>query len=138
MKDIVQLLDLPDELILAIMNKIKPRMLLLCSIIDIGNNRLEQLVLDGCHSIDLTFDYSTSPHKLLFRRFYSHVMPRISNQIQSLTLDIPHIRHLINFAEQNCNGTLPNLTHLKITTGIQCHETGAPYTLSKLLLSLFF
>jgi hypothetical protein len=33
---IVQLLNLPDVLILAIMNKIKPRVLLLCSIIDIG------------------------------------------------------------------------------------------------------
>jgi hypothetical protein len=37
---IVQLLNLPDELILAIMNKIKPRVLLLCSIIDIGWTQL--------------------------------------------------------------------------------------------------
>ncbi len=29
-------------------------MLLLCSIIAIGNNRLEQLALDKCQSIDLT------------------------------------------------------------------------------------
>ncbi|CAF1023669.1 unnamed protein product [Rotaria sp. Silwood1] len=129
MKDVVQLLDLPDELILAIVNKIKPRLLLLCSIIDIGNNRLEQLALDKCHSIDLTFDYFKSSHKLRFKRSYSHVMSRISNQIQSLTFDILHIRDLANFAEQNCNGTLLNLTHLKITIGRQYHETGTPYTL---------
>ncbi|CAF3597026.1 unnamed protein product [Rotaria sp. Silwood1] len=128
--NVVQLLDLPDELILAIVNKIKPRLLLLCSIIDIGNNRLEQLALDKCHSIDLTFDYFKSSHKLRFKRSYSHVMSRISNQIQSLTFDILHIRDLANFAEQNCNGTLLNLTHLKITIGRQYHETGTPYTLS--------
>ncbi len=58
--DNVQLLDLPDELILMIMNKVKPRVLLLCSIITIGNNRLEQLALDKCHSIDLTIDYFQS------------------------------------------------------------------------------
>jgi hypothetical protein len=117
------------------MNKIQPRVLLLCSIIDIGNNRLEQLALDGCHSINLNFNYFQSPHTLLFiRRFYSHVMPRISNYIQSLTLNIGHIYYLMTFAEQNCNGTLPNLTHLKITNGRQCHDTGIPHTLSKLLL----
>ncbi|CAF4811428.1 unnamed protein product, partial [Rotaria sp. Silwood2] len=67
-KDIVQLVDLPDELILTIMNKVKPHVLLLCSIIDIGNNRLEQLALDKCQAIDLTFDYQQSPHKSLFTR----------------------------------------------------------------------
>ncbi len=115
------------------MNKIKPRVLLLCSIIDIGNKRLEQLALDRCHSIDLTFNYFESSHELFFRRFYLHVMSRISNQIQSVTLDIPYIIDLINVAEQNCNGTLPNLTHVKITSDIQCHRTGTPYILSKLL-----
>ena len=61
----VELLDLPDELILAIMNKVKPRVLLLCSIIGIGNNRLEQLAIDNCHSFDLTFDYCQSSHEQL-------------------------------------------------------------------------
>lgn len=136
-EEIVQLLDLPNEIILSIMNKIESRMLLLCSIISIGNNRLEELALDGCYSIDLTFDYFQSPYKLLLRRFYSDVMPRIGNQIQSLTFNIPHICDLINFAEQNCNGTLPNLKHVKITSGIKCNVPGVPYTLSKLLLSVF-
>ncbi|CAF3071191.1 unnamed protein product, partial [Rotaria sp. Silwood2] len=69
-KDIVELVDLPDELILIIMNKVKPKVLLLCSIITIGNNRLEKLVLDKCDSIDLTFDYFQSPYKCLIQRFY--------------------------------------------------------------------
>ena len=47
------------------MNKVKPQVLLLCSIITIGNNRLEQLALDKCHSVDLTFDYVRSPYQTL-------------------------------------------------------------------------
>lgn len=56
-EDTVQLLDLPNDLILAIMNKVVPHVLLLCSIIDIGNNRLKQLAFDKCQTIDLTFDF---------------------------------------------------------------------------------
>jgi hypothetical protein len=119
------------------MNKIQPRVLLLCSMIGLGNHRLEQLALDGCHSIDFTIDYFQSPRDLVIRRFYSHVMPRLSNQIQSLILHISVIPNLIKFTEQNCNGTLPNLTHVKITSGRECHQTGIPYTLSKLFLSVF-
>jgi hypothetical protein len=123
------------------MNKVKPRELLLCSIITIGNNRLEQLALDKCHSIDLTFDYVQSLYQSLIQRFYSHVMPRVINNIQSMTLNTRHIPDLITFAKQNSNGTLPNLTHLKIMMGRQFNQTGTPYTLdkhSKLLLSIFF
>jgi hypothetical protein len=46
-----------------------------------------------------------------------------------LILHISVIPNLIKFAEQNCNGTLPNLTHVKITSGRECHRTGIPYTL---------
>jgi len=85
-KDVVELIDLPDELILYIMNKINPRVLLLCSMIGIGNNRLEELAFDRCHSINISFDYIGSPHRpFIIRRFYSHVMPRITHDIQSLT-----------------------------------------------------
>jgi hypothetical protein len=137
MKD-VELVDLPDELILSIMNKVNPQVLLLCSMIDIGNNRLEQLAFDRCHSIDLTFDYCRAPHKSLFRRFYSDVMPRISHDIQSLTINLPHISSIKTFVDNNCNGTLPNLTHLKIMLGTKQHGTGMPYTISKLSLIRFF
>jgi hypothetical protein len=82
------LVDLPDELILLIMNKVKPEVLLLCSIITVGNNRLEQLALDKCHSIDLTFDYCQSPYKSLIRRFYSHVMPSIIHNVGDIVIPI--------------------------------------------------
>ncbi|CAF3562076.1 unnamed protein product [Rotaria socialis] len=128
-EDFIQLVDLPDELILIIMNKVKPKVLLLCSIITIGNNRLEKLALDMCHSIDLTFDYFQSPNQFIIPRFYTHVMPCIINNIQSLTLSIQHIPNMITFVERYCNGTLPNLTYLKIIIGRQNSMTGTPYTL---------
>ncbi|CAF2895674.1 unnamed protein product [Rotaria sp. Silwood2] len=135
-KDIVELVDLPDELILIIMNKVKPKVLLLCSIITIGNNRLEKLVLDKCDSIDLTFDYFQSPYKCLIQRFYSHVMPCIINNIQSLTLNIQHIPNISIFAKRNSNGILPNLIHLKIMMGRQDPKTGTPYTLGNNLYGI--
>ncbi|CAF2974481.1 unnamed protein product [Rotaria sp. Silwood2] len=125
----IELADLPDEVILAIMNKVEYRAELLCSIIGIGNNRLEQLALDKCHSIDLTFDYFDSPYELLMQRFYSHVMPRIYYNIQSLTLNVHHIRHFVTYVNENYNGTLLNLTHLKLVFGKRCFKTGTPYTI---------
>ncbi|CAF0810250.1 unnamed protein product [Rotaria sordida] len=136
-KDNVQFLDLPDELILIIMNKVKSRVLLLNSIITIGNNRLEQLALDNCHSIDLTFDYVQSPYETLIQRFYSHIMPHIIDNIQSLTINIRHIPDIITFAQKNYNGTLPNLTHLKIMIGRQYDQTGTPYTLDTIGMELY-
>ncbi|CAF3704826.1 unnamed protein product [Rotaria socialis] len=137
-EDFIQLVDLPDELILIIMNKVKPKVLLLCSIITIGNNRLEKLALDMCHSIDLTFDYFESPNQFIIPRFYTHVMPCIINNIQSLTLSIQHIPNMITFVERYCNGTLPNLTYLKIIIGRQNSMTGTPYTLDDCILTNIF
>jgi len=138
LEDIVHLLDLPDELILAILNKVKSHVLLFCSMISIGNNRLEQLALDKCQAIDLTFDYLQSPHESLFERFYSHVMPCIFNNIQSFTLHIQHLPNILTFVEKNCDGILPNLTHLRIMLRRRNPKTGTPYTIGKLLLSIFF
>jgi hypothetical protein len=47
------------------------------------------------------------PYELLIERFYSHVMPRI-----------------VTFASENCNGTVPNLTYLRIMIGKECPGTG--------------
>jgi len=137
-KDVIGLLDLPDELILYILNKVNPRVLLLCSMIGIGNKRLEELAFDQCHSIDLTFDFPSAPHRLLIRRFHSNVMPRISHNIQSLTMNFCHISSIKIFVDKNFNGTLPNLTRLKIVLGTKHAKTGIPYTIGKLPLIEFF
>ncbi|CAF4211538.1 unnamed protein product, partial [Rotaria sordida] len=127
--NVVELLDLPDELILFIMNKVTPQVLLLCSMIGIGNNRLEQLAFDICHSIDLTFDYLQASYHLLMKRFYSNVLPRISHNIQSLTINLSNISSIKTCVENHCNGTLPNLTHLKIMLDAKRSKTGISYTI---------
>ncbi|CAF4720464.1 unnamed protein product [Rotaria sp. Silwood1] len=125
----IELLDFSDEMILTIMHKIQYRTELLCSIIGIGNNHLEQLALAKCQSIDLIFVFTHSPYELLIQRFYSHLIPRIYYNIQSLTLSLQHLLRIVNFANGNRDRTLPNLTHLKIMFGKQCCETDAPCTL---------
>lgn len=122
-----------------IMNKVKDKVLLLCSIVGIGNNRLEQLALDKCHSIDLTINYFQPSYESLMTRFYLDDMYRIINNIQSLTLNIRQIPDIVSYADKNCNGILPNLTHLKIMIGRQSHRTGTSYTLdaSSKVLNIF-
>lgn len=128
--DRIELVDLPDELILTIMKKVHPQVFLLCSMIDIGNSRLEKLAFDRCDSIDLTSDYVQAPHELFLKRFYSDVMPRISHSIESLTIYLHHIASIQN----NFQAVLPNLRHLKIMLGAKYCRTGVPYTISRFSL----
>ncbi len=114
------------------MNKVKPHAILLCSIIDTGNDRLEELALDKCHSIDLSFDYHYAPHELLFKRFFSDVLPRIYNNIQSLTLSLKHLLHIDAAVKAIDSKSLPNLRHPKIFAGRRRHYTGTPFTISEL------
>ncbi|CAF3118465.1 unnamed protein product [Rotaria sp. Silwood2] len=129
MKDIIELLDLPDEMILNIMNKVKPQALLFCSVINIGNNRLERLALDKCHSIDLSFDYQFNSHELLLKRFYIDVLPHIYNNIQSLTINIKHFFPIHAALQAMPDKLLPNLRHLKILKGRRHRYTGTPFTI---------
>ncbi|CAF1309438.1 unnamed protein product [Adineta ricciae] len=132
----VKLLDLPDELILAIVEKGKSQISFLCSMIDIGNRRLEQLTFNKCHSIDFVIDYLEGKNSSLFvNRFYSHIILRIYDQIQSLTIHVHHIKSLHKFLQNNYNGVLPNLTHLKVRLCAKCPKTGAQYTIGNHLMS---
>ncbi|UJR17975.1 hypothetical protein I4U23_004875 [Adineta vaga] len=70
----IKLLDLLDELILFILNKVKPTVFLLSSMIKIDNKRLKSLVFHKNHLIDLTFDYYPSSHKSIIDSFYTDVM----------------------------------------------------------------
>ena len=133
MKGAVQLLDLPDELIIAILKKVDPQALLLCAMLDIGNHRLQRLAFDKCHSIDLTSSYiSTIHHRSLMDRFYSHVMPRIGEDVQSLTINFRDIRSIKTFVESHCNGILPNLTHLKVVLNLKQPKTDISFSIGNL------
>ena len=59
------------------MKKVHPQVLFLCSMFGIGNERLEQLAFDTCHSIDLTCDYPPNSYKLVRKQLHYNVMPRI-------------------------------------------------------------
>jgi hypothetical protein len=113
------------------MDKVKPYGLLLCSIINIGNDRLEQLALDKCHSIDLSFDHAHWIHQLLFKRFFSDVFPRIYNHIQSLTISLRHFLYIDAAVKATDSRSLPNLKHLNISAGRRRHYTGTSFTISK-------
>jgi len=128
----IELLDLPDEMILAIMNKVKHKVLLLCSIIGIENNRLEQLARDNCQSIDLTFHHLHSPYTIVDERFYSYVLPNICQNIQSLALNMKHLFHFVTILTNYGDQLVFNLTHLKINLSYFHSKTGTPYTLGKL------
>ena len=135
MIDAVELLDLPDEIILTILKKVDPQVLLFCSMINIGNSRLERLVFDRCHSIDLTFDYGHAPHKQTYeKQFYSHVLSRISHQIQSLTIDISHNLSINRSLQNICIEHLPNLKHVKLMLGTKYSKTGIPWTKSNFII----
>ncbi|CAF1456976.1 unnamed protein product, partial [Rotaria sordida] len=127
-KNLVELLDLPDEIILAIMNKIKPRPILLYSMIGIKNIRLEQLALEQCHSIDLTSDCFDSSYEMFIYEFISFTLPYIFNYIKSLTIDIVHVQHL-NYIQKTIydENYLNNLKHLKIMAGRLHCDTGGPF-----------
>lgn len=127
--DGIQLVDLPDELILMIMNRVQPKVLLLCSIIGLGHSRLEKLAFSMCQSIELTCDSTQSPNQLLIPRFYTHVLPCITKKIQSLAISTEHMRNLITFAQKYGHGTLANLTHLKIRIPRETSLTGKSLTL---------
>ena len=120
------------------MSKIKPRALLPCSIISIGNHRLEQLAIDKYHSIDLSFVYPGMSHELFVNRFYSHVLPRICNTIQSMTISLFHLLRINVAVKAIGDQSLPNLRYLKILAGRRHNNTGTPFTISKSTLTFIF
>ena len=138
-ENIVELLDLPDEMILSIINKIKPRPILLYSMIGIKNIRLEQLALDQCHSIDLLSGDFDSSYEMFIQKFISFILPCIFNYIQSLTIDILHIRNLNHITKTIHNKNfLNNLKHLKIMVGhFHCNRK-MPFRAGKLYLIVLF
>jgi hypothetical protein len=117
-------------MILAIMNKVKPRELLLYSIIGIEHNRLEQLALDQCNPIDLTFDYH--PHEILVKELISYTLPCIFNYIESLTINAVWLQDFIDAVQRIDDENCLNLKHLKIMGGRLYNNTGTPYTTGKL------
>jgi hypothetical protein len=139
-ENLVELLDLPDELILAIMNKIKPQVILLYSMIGIKNIRLEQLALDQCHSLDLTYNDSDCSSERIIRRFIYDFLPYNFNYIESLTINVMYMKLIDNIAsyKYDYNDTCLNFKHLKLMGGYLHSDMELPFRDRKLYLIVHF
>ncbi|CAF1244156.1 unnamed protein product [Adineta steineri] len=101
----IHLLDLPDEILLAILKKLS-NIDILYSFLNIGNNRLDTLLRDQTltNNIDLTsIDDITILNKVLLC-----ILPRIHHNVQDLTFQSSLINRVFHA------GTYPKLAHLKI------------------------
>ena len=133
-EEMLELLDLPDEMILAIFNEIKPEIFLLSSIIGIGNNRLEHLALTNCYSLDLTFDYYHPLDATPVQRFYLFILPKISNHIRSLSLNLRHLIHVNTIVRYYINQMTFSLTHFKIILFRYHRGSGKCFEIGKLFI----
>ena len=118
-ENLVELLDLPDELILTIMNKIKPQVILLYSMPGIKNIRLKQLALDQCHSIDLTYNDSDCSCEWIIRKFIHDFLPSNFHYIESLTINVMYMQLIDDTIRDKYryNKNCLNLKHLKLMGG---------------------
>ncbi|CAF1127937.1 unnamed protein product [Rotaria sordida] len=90
-KDAINILDLPDEIVLAIIRKLN-MIDVLYSLVDV-NQRFDRLVLDPLyvHHLDLTvtslLNNNFSVGKKVLDRICEEILPRISNNIKKIILD---------------------------------------------------
>ncbi len=139
-ENLVELLDLPDELILAIMNKIKHRVILLYSMIGTKNIRLEQLALDQCHSMDLTYYDSDCSFEWIIRRFIYDFLPSNFNYIESLTINVMYMELIDNITtyKYRYNENCLKLKHLKLMGGRSHRDMEPQFRHRKLYLIVHF
>jgi hypothetical protein len=90
-QSIVEILDLPDEMLLTIANKLRS-VDVLYSLVSV-NERLDKLVRDTVftHFLDLVAtssnDCTCSMSNVMLDRFCLHILPRIHNDVESLFLE---------------------------------------------------
>ena len=106
----VCLLDLPDEILLIILQKLN-NLDVLYSLFDINDERLDILVQDEIFSAILNFgsiDNDSSTDRLKLDRLCNDILPRIRDKVKYLILK-PVLTQRILLATD-----YPNLTNLKI------------------------
>lgn len=133
-----ELLDLPDEMILSIFDQVKPHIFLLSSMIGIGNTRLEQLALSKCHTIDLTLNSYHNLSGPVVERFHCYVLPRISNDFQSVTLNLKYLLHIHTIMKHCIHEMMFSLTHLKIILCRFHYKSGKPFEIGKFFFDYLF
>jgi hypothetical protein len=102
----VHLLDLPDEILLLILNKLN-NMDVLYSLLDINNGRLNILAKEK--TFTNTLEFVTIDDNSIIDRFCSDILPRIHQNVKCFIL-YPFLMECILLATD-----YPNLTALKIS-----------------------
>lgn len=110
----VQLLDLPDELLLTILKKLECVHMLYS--LEGTNKRLDAMVVSKSHTnvLDLVMNIDDNDVCLtldtILARFCSHILPRIRHNIQSLILEEVHVERVILACKYSnlCNLTIVN------------------------------
>ncbi|CAF3809256.1 unnamed protein product [Rotaria magnacalcarata] len=98
----MSILDLPDEILLCILNKLN-NINVLYSLVDV-NGRFDRLALDSIYIRDLDFtanDKSQKFHQFL-DRLCTSILPRIHHQINKLTLgqlSIERLLHIVDYPQ---------------------------------------
>ena len=108
----IHLLDLPNEILFIILNKVN-NMNVLYSLIGIGNKRLEHLAQDNVFTNSLNFvlddiDDICSINDSVLNRFCISILSRIGNNVRCLILESMNLERIL------LSANYPNLTELKI------------------------
>ena len=103
----VGFLDLPNEILLLIFNKLD-NMDVLYSLLGTGNQRLDMIVQASMFTATLNFVLKTAMADSIFDRFCLNILPKIDRNVKSLTLASESMERILLAAD------FPNLTELKI------------------------
>ncbi len=112
-KSNMNLVDLPYEILFIILKKLD-NMNILYSLLNLGNQRFDQLVQDETFTETLNFVMTTSTEDicpiddLLFDRFCVDILPRIDYNVRSLILEAGSMERILHAT------TFSNLTQLKV------------------------
>lgn len=128
-KNDINILDLPDEILLAIINKLN-MIDVLYSLVDV-NQRLDRVILDPLyiHHLNLTvksfFKNNSSVDNQVLDRICQAILPRINSKISKITVDQHSMERILHAA------VYPQLYSLSLVDFRQ--ETLLPY-----LTGIFF
>ena len=105
-RSIIHLLDLPNEILLYILNKLN-NVDVLYSLFDIKNERLDNITRQKIYSNILNFTSITDKTRII-DRFCMDILPRISSNIKCLIVEPISMKRILLATHY------PNLNELKI------------------------
>ena len=100
----VHLLDLPDEMLLCILKKLK-KIDVLYSLLGTGSDRLNRLTQDKQFSKTLELIFAG---EMLLNRFCQEILPQIHRNVQQLTIESATMERIL------LAGNYPNLSQMKL------------------------